>query len=48
LYAAGDEPAAIDAWQHAIDAQSDDDSIALAGYHRQLASRRLSAAQDGR
>jgi len=46
LFAAGDESAAIDAWRNAIDAPSDDDSIALSAYHHRLASRRLSAAND--
>jgi tetratricopeptide (TPR) repeat protein len=48
LYAAGDEAAARDAWQHATRADADDDTVTLAGYHQLLARERLAAAEAGR
>ncbi|MCA8978849.1 MAG: hypothetical protein H6831_15960 [Planctomycetes bacterium] len=47
LHANGDAAGALDAWQRAYDADSDEDSTALAPYHRELAQRRLDAAREG-
>lgn len=44
LYASGDEPGALAAWQRAVDSDSDEDSVAVAGYHLLLARERLAAS----
>jgi len=45
LHAHGDHAAAREAWQQAIDADSDPDSAPLGAYHRELARRRLAGGR---
>jgi len=44
LYAQGDEPSALSAWQRAAGAKSDAGSAALGAYYREAARRRVRAA----